>query len=170
MEDVGRVTKWAYQPGAGTAGSDPSTSTCINIEWGGFSSASLPRCGEDEAEDAEVHAGGSAPGCRFRVRGVRCHGLELGLLAGLLFLRGSLEGHHRDSGSPSRASASNEFAQTQDRATHKNGPEETLVGRTSCVCGTRVSRVLGASRSTLRSRECHVAPQTSASNFESKAP
>ncbi|MEW5305612.1 MAG: hypothetical protein WDW36_008143 [Sanguina aurantia] len=57
VEDVGRVTKWAYQPGAGTAGSDPSTSTCINIEWGGFSSASLPRCGEDEAEDAEVHAG-----------------------------------------------------------------------------------------------------------------
>ncbi|MEW5316744.1 MAG: hypothetical protein WDW38_008095 [Sanguina aurantia] len=57
VEDISRVTKWDYQPGVGSTGSDPSTSTCINIEWGGFSSPSLPRCKEDEEEDAENHAG-----------------------------------------------------------------------------------------------------------------
>ncbi len=41
------MTKWAAK------GIDPETQTLINLEWGGFRSASLPRLQEDEALDAE---------------------------------------------------------------------------------------------------------------------
>lgn len=44
---VGNVAKWPAQ------GIDSETQTLINMEWGAFSSSSLPRLPEDEALDAE---------------------------------------------------------------------------------------------------------------------